>query len=92
MDTPEENKDGYDNGSVITYAGDLKGKLYLNHGDIDDNVHMQNSIWLISKLQDEGKIFKFMIYPGGRHGWRGAKRLHSANEKNEFWLTNFFGE
>ena len=92
MDTPQENKDGYDNGSVITYAGDLRGKLYLNHGDIDDNVHMQNSIWLISKLQDEGKIFKFMIYPGGRHGWRGAKRLHSANEKNEFWLTNFFGE
>lgn len=92
MDTPQENKDGYDNCSAITYAGDLKGKLYLNHGDIDDNVHMQNSIWLISKLQDEGKIFQFMIYPGGRHGWWGAKRLHSTNEKYEFWMANFFGE
>ncbi len=92
MDTPRDNKAGYDNGSAITFAADLKGKLYLNHGDIDDNVHMQNSLWLISKLQEQGKIFQFMIYPGGRHGWSGAKRLHSTIEEYEFWLTNFFGE
>ena len=92
MDTPQENKTGYDNGSAITFAGDFKGKLYLNHGDIDDNVHMQNSLWLISKLQDEGKTFQFMIYPGERHGFRGAKRLNSIIEEYEFWQTNFFGE
>lgn len=92
MDTPRENKAGYDNGSAITFAGNLKGKLYLNHGDIDDNVHLQNSLWLISKLQEEGKTFQFMIYPGGRHGWRGAKRLHSTIEEYKFWLTNFFSE
>jgi dipeptidyl-peptidase-4 len=92
MDTPQENKAGYDNGSAITFAGDLKGKLYLNHGDIDDNVHMQNSLWLISKLQDEGKTFQFMIYPGERHGFRGAKRINSIIEEYEFWLTNFFSE
>jgi len=55
-------------------------------------VHLQNSLWLISKLQEEGKTFQFMIYPGGRHGWRGAKRLHSTIEEYKFWLTNFFSE
>jgi dipeptidyl-peptidase-4 len=62
------------------------------HGDMDDNVHMQNTIYLISKLEDLGKSFQFMLYPGGRHGWRGPKRMHSRNEANNFWLESFFGK
>jgi len=54
MDTPEDNPEGYKEGSALTYAEKLKGKLYIVHGDMDDNVHMQNSIYLISKLQDCG--------------------------------------
>ena len=78
------------NGSALTYAADYKGKLYLTHGDMDDNVHLQNSIYLISRLQDEGKVFEFMLYPGGRHGWGGAKATHLRNEEYNFWLRNFF--
>lgn len=92
MDTPQDNPEGYRDGSALTWARDYKGKLYLTHGDMDDNVHMQNSIFLISKLQDEGKIFRFMLYPNGRHGWGGAKAFHSRNEANNFWLENFFGK
>ena len=75
MGTPQDNPEGYDNGSVVTYSRNLKGKLYLVHGDMDDNVHLQNSIWLISKLEDEGKSFQFMLYPNGRHGWAGQRRF-----------------
>ncbi|NMC39096.1 MAG: S9 family peptidase [Bacteroidales bacterium] len=91
MDTPQENPDGYRDGSAVTWAANYKGKLYLNHGDMDDNVHMQNSIYLISKLQDEGKTFQFMLYPNGRHGWGGKKAAHSRNEAEQFWLSSFFG-
>jgi dipeptidyl-peptidase-4 len=91
MDTPQDNPGGYKDGSSLTFAANLKGKLYMNHGDMDDNVHMQNSIYLISKLEDEGKSFQFMLYPNGRHGWGGAKAMHSRNEANKFWLENFFG-
>ncbi|TAL77179.1 MAG: S9 family peptidase [Bacteroidetes bacterium] len=90
MDTPQDNPEGYKDGSALTFVKNYKGKLYLTHGDMDDNVHMQNSIYLISKLEDEGKTFEFMMYPGGRHGWGGAKAGHSRNEANNFWLTNFF--
>lgn len=92
MDTPEENPDGYKDGSALTYADRLKGKLYIYHADMDDNVHLQNSIYLISKLQDEGKSFRFMLYPNGRHGWGGEKAFHSRNEANNFWIENFFGK
>jgi dipeptidyl-peptidase-4 len=92
MDTPNDNPEGYKEASTITFAKNYVGKLYLTHGDLDDNVHMQNSIYLISKLEDEGKVFQFMLYPNGRHGWGGAKATHSKNEANNFWLKNFFGK
>jgi dipeptidyl-peptidase 4 len=92
MDTPIENPDGYRDGSVMNYVKNYKGKLYLYHADMDDNVHLQNSIYLISKMQDEGKSFEFMLYPDGRHGWGGPKAVYSKNETNNFWLRNFFGK
>jgi len=92
MDTPQDNPEGYKDGSALIWVKNYKGKLYMTHGDMDDNVHMQNSIYLISRLQDEGKTFQFMLYPNGRHGWRGAKAIHSRNEANNFWLANFFGK
>ena len=92
MDTPRDNPDGYKESSALTYVSGYKGKLYMTHGDLDDNVHMQNSIYLISKLEDAGKSFRFMVYPGGRHGWSGAKAIHSRNEANQFWMESFFGK
>jgi len=91
MDTPQDNPEGYREGSVMTWVDNYKGKLMLRHGDMDDNVHMQNSIWLITKLQDLNKPFEFMVYPGERHGWGGPKRVFSTNEANSFWLREFFG-
>jgi dipeptidyl-peptidase-4 len=92
MDTPQDNPEGYKDGSTLTFARNYKGKLYITHGDLDDNVHMQNSIYLISRLEDEGKVFQFLLYPNGRHGWGGAKATHKTVEGNNFWLSNFFGK
>jgi len=92
MDTPEQNPAGYKEGSSLTHAGNLKGKLLIRHGDLDDNVHLQNTIWLVTTLQDLNKPFEMMIYPGERHGWGGPKRVFMTNETNKFWLRHFFGK
>lgn len=86
MDTPAENPEGYKSGSVLTYIDKYKGMLQIVHGTMDDNVHMQNSIQLISALEDKGKDFEFMLYPGGRHGWRNLreKNIHFDNLKTKF--------
>ncbi len=89
MDRPIDNPEGYKFGSVMTHADKLKGELLIVHGTIDDNVHMQQSIQLISKLQDLGKDFDMMVYPGNRHGFRGAKARHSANLSRNFWTKHF---
>lgn len=92
MDTPQDNPEGYKEGSALTWVKNFKGRMLLYHADMDDNVHMQNSIYLISKMQDEGKDFEFMLYPDGRHGWGGPKATYVKNESNSFWLKNFFGK
>ena len=84
MDTPAENPEGYKSSNVMTYLKNFKGVLQLVHGTMDDNVHMQNSIQLLSALQDQGKPVEFMLYPGGRHGWGGAKGKHFNDLKNQF--------
>ncbi len=84
MDTPAENPEGYKSASVLTYTKNLKGILQIVHGTMDDNVHLQNSIQLISKLQDEKKNFEMMFYPNGRHGWGGNKGVHFDNLKMQF--------
>jgi dipeptidyl-peptidase 4 len=84
MGTPANNAEGYKTSSVLNYTDKYKGMLQIVHGVIDDNVHLQNSLQLISKLEDAKKDFEFMIYPGGRHGWPGNKGLHFQNLKIKF--------
>ena len=84
MGTQANNAEGYKNSSAVTHADKYKGVLQIVHGMIDDNVHMQNSILLISKLQDLKKDFEFMPYSGGRHGWGGNKGIHFQNLKTKF--------
>ncbi|MCY7349068.1 MAG: S9 family peptidase [Cytophagaceae bacterium] len=88
MDTPAENPEGYKASSVLTHADKLKGKLRIVHGTMDDNVHLQNSIQLVDKLQELGKSFEFMAYPGGKHGWGGAKAQHQRGETFRFIYQN----
>ncbi len=84
MDTPAENPEGYKTSSVYSYIDQYKGMLRIYHGTMDDNVHVQNSLQLVKKLQEKKKQFEFMLYPGGRHGWGGNQQLHSQNEIARF--------
>ncbi len=76
MGLPKDNEDGYRNSSVLNYVKNFKGKLLLTHGSSDDNVHFQNSMRFIDLMENEGKIFEFMLYIKERHGVRGKKYKH----------------
>jgi dipeptidyl-peptidase-4 len=85
MNTPQDNPDGYKSTSVLTYANKYKGLLRIVHGTSDDNVHMQNSIVLMNRLEDMKKHFECMIYPGERHGISGLKGVHNRYEAYKFY-------
>ena len=68
LDRPQDNGAGYTASSPLAYAQDLKGKLLVIHGMADDNVLFLHSTKLFRKLQDLGKPFDVMVYPGAKHG------------------------
>ena len=51
-----------------TYAKDLKGKLLLMHGDMDDNVHPAMTIQLVDELIKANRDFDLIIAPDRGHG------------------------
>ena len=50
-------------------AENLKGRLLLATGDIDNNVHPANTIRLAKALIKANKRFDFFLFPGQRHGY-----------------------
>lgn len=68
MGLPDDNPDGYREGSPITHAGKLRGDLLLIHGTGDDNCHYQSCERLIDRLIAAGKPFEMMAYPNRSHG------------------------
>jgi len=61
-------------------AKNLKGKLLLTTGEIDNNVHPGLTIRMANALIRANKRFDFFMYPGQRHGYGDMTEYH-------FWLT-----
>ncbi|NVJ99162.1 MAG: alpha/beta fold hydrolase [Alphaproteobacteria bacterium] len=75
----------YENSSVFKYVDGFKGDLLLIHGMADDNVFFDNSVKLMSVLQQKGKRFELMTYPGKKHGIRGEfAQAHVYNQALAF--------
>jgi len=85
MDLPQNNPKGYDSSSVVKAAKNLHGKLLIIHGEMDDNVHLSNTMQLAHALQKAGKQFQLMIYPRNRHGVRSR---HLRDLMTQFILDN----
>ena len=80
MKVPEHNPDGYRQSAPRFTAAQLAGPILLMHGEIDDNVHMQNSIQFAYDLQLANKPFQLMIYPRTRHGVSDRSLLRHATQ------------
>lgn len=82
MDLLEENAAGYDTGSAMKYAENLKGALMIYYGTADNNVHPSNALQLIQSLQKARKSFEVQV---------GPDRGHTALDEDrmmEFFITN----
>jgi dipeptidyl-peptidase 4 len=82
MGLPQDNKTGYDAGSAMTYAGNLKGRLMLYYGTADNNVHPANTMQLVRALQKAGKSFELQVGPDQGHGALSQPRMM------EFFIEN----
>jgi dipeptidyl-peptidase 4 len=79
---PEENKEGYELGSAMHYAGTLNGRLLIYYGTADNNVHPTNSMQLIQALQRAAKSFEVQVGPDAGHSGVNGQRMM------EFFIEN----
>ena len=60
--------DNFEASANYTMAANLKGKLLLMHGDMDNNVHPANTLRVVDALIKANKDFDMIIVPDAAHG------------------------
>lgn len=87
MGLVDENEENYIHSSLMAHASRLQGNLFIAHSSMDENVHIQNTMQLITAFTNAGKDVNLRIYPPGAHGVAYNQQsyilLHQA-------YTNFF--
>jgi dipeptidyl aminopeptidase/acylaminoacyl peptidase len=72
-------------------AANLKGRLLLVHGEIDNNVHPANTMRLVDALIKANKRFDMLILPGKRHGF-GDYQPYFTRRMWEFFAEHLLGD
>jgi len=86
---PQNNPEGYRRSSTLTYVDQLRGKLLLVHGMIDENVHFRHTARFMQALIDAGKPFETLLYPNERHMPRSERdRADMERRLLEFFQRN----
>ena len=87
---PEDNPEGYFNGSPMNFASGLKGNLMIIHGTGDDNCHYQGAELMINELIKHNKKFSMFLYPNRGHSiYEGENTSrHIRETMYDFFLLN----
>jgi dipeptidyl-peptidase-4 len=73
MGKPQENPDGYRAASLIPLAPQLKGRLLILHGQVDENVHFRHTARFVQALNAAHRPYDLMMFPEERHLPRRAE-------------------
>ncbi|HPT51936.1 MAG TPA: prolyl oligopeptidase family serine peptidase, partial [Bacteroidales bacterium] len=89
LQRPQDNPEGYDDNAPCFFANQLKGNYLLVHGTADDNVHFQNSMSLVTQLNQYEKQYEQFFYPNKNHFiYGGNTRYHLYVKLTDFLLKN----
>ncbi len=81
----------YHQQSNITMAGNLKGKLLITHGGIDENVNPSATFKLAEALIKADKQFDMLILPSQRHGYRGGHDRYFRKVRWNYFVEHLRG-
>ncbi len=82
--------DNYEKQANQIYAKNLKGKLMLAHGAMDDNVPPFNTYLVVDALIKANKDFDLIIYPNARHGY-GQDNWYMTRRRWDYFVRHLMG-
>jgi dipeptidyl aminopeptidase/acylaminoacyl peptidase len=71
-------------------AKNLKGKLLLAHGLMDDNVPPQNTLLVVEALEKANKNFDLVVFPNSPHGY-GQHSYYMMRRRWDYFVKNLMG-
>ena len=83
-------KTNYDNQANQLLAKNLKGKLLLAHGNLDNNVPPYNTLLVVDELIKANKDFDLIIFPNKRHGF-GDQNNYFTRRKWDYFVEHLLG-
>ncbi|MDE1176893.1 MAG: DPP IV N-terminal domain-containing protein [Edaphobacter sp.] len=89
-----KNADGtsnYDSQANQNIAKNLKGKLLLAHGTMDNNVPPNNTLLVVDALIKANKDFDLLMIPNVPHGYQAAS-LYMMRRRWDYFVKNLAGE
>jgi dipeptidyl aminopeptidase/acylaminoacyl peptidase len=69
------------------YAKNLKGKLMLAHGMMDNNVPPSNTMLVVDALIKANKSFDLVVFPNSAHGF-GAYSAYMMRRRWDYFVQN----
>jgi dipeptidyl aminopeptidase/acylaminoacyl peptidase len=84
------DSDNYADEANQTHAANLRGKLLLAHGAMDDNVPPYNTLLVVDALIDAGKDFDLIMFPNARHGY-GADNNYMMRRRWDYFVRHLLG-
>ncbi len=88
MDTPQDNKDGYAENNISEQTENLKGRLLVIHGDIDNTVVWQHSLRLLQDAVKKDVLIDYSVYPQHEHNVLGPDRVHLFKKIFQYFDDN----
>ncbi|MGZ3872713.1 MAG: DPP IV N-terminal domain-containing protein [Mucilaginibacter sp.] len=71
-------------------AKNLKGKLMLAHGMLDDNVPPYNTLLVVEALEKANKDYDLVIFPNSAHGY-GSYSPYMTRRRWDYFVKNLLG-
>ncbi len=87
METPQTNPEGFAKTSLINAAKNLRGKLLICQGAVDNTVVWQNSLSFVQECIDNNVQVDYFPYPTAQHNMFGRERVHLHNKITEYFDT-----
>jgi dipeptidyl aminopeptidase/acylaminoacyl peptidase len=84
------NTDNYDIEANQHLAKNLKGKLLLAHGGMDNNVPPYNTYLVVDALIKANKDFDLLIFPNAGHGF-GADGNYMMRRRWDYFVQHLLG-
>jgi dienelactone hydrolase len=83
-------KSNYEDQANQVHAKNLKGKLLLAHGTMDDNVPPYNTYLVVDALIKANKDFDLLMIPNARHGFGNAS-LYMTRRRWDYFVKHLLG-